>query len=266
MKQCSFCQKRVYRLAGHGLCAPCYYREKRNGTPDYVKVRKPCSMSGCEALSVAQGLCSKHYKRLQRRGDPDAERYGPEGPARGHPLYDTYRWIRRYSRRHMCEQWADNFWAFVRDVGDRPTAKHTLRRHDATRNYEPGNVYWREPRTDILLTDRAAFAEYQRLYRVREPRRVKAAELKKRFGMSLAEFERMHAAQDGLCAICRKPETARRRDGGGARGLAVDHCHTSGKVRGLLCTGCNAVLGQAKDNIETLEAAIRYLKRHHSPP
>lgn len=42
--------------------------------------------------------------------------------------------------------------------------------------------------------------------------------------------------------------------------LCIDHCHTTGKIRGILCKHCNHVLGHARDNIETLENSIKYLR------
>lgn len=54
--------------------------------------------------------------------------------------------------------------------------------------------------------------------------------------------------QNGLCAICDRPGK-----------LAIDHCHTTNIVRGLLCFSCNTSLGKFEDNIEWLQSAVRYL-------
>jgi hypothetical protein len=77
--------------------------------------------------------------------------------------------------------------------------------------------------------------------------------LRSKFGISLEEYNELWARQDGRCAICRKPDP----DG---HWLAVDHCHNTGKVRGLLCKLHNRALGQFGDDIELLRAAIRYLE------
>jgi hypothetical protein len=58
-----------------------------------------------------------------------------------------------------------------------------------------------------------------------------------------------------VCEICRKTE-----DDNGRR-LAVDHCHITGKVRGILCNGCNRGIGYLGDDVERLENAIKYLKK-----
>jgi len=62
------------------------------------------------------------------------------------------------------------------------------------------------------------------------------------------------ASQNNQCAICAKPLQ------GVVHGGAHDHCHATGKMRGVLCLQCNAMLGFAKDNIQTLKNAIKYLE------
>jgi hypothetical protein len=64
--------------------------------------------------------------------------------------------------------------------------------------------------------------------------------------------------QIGLCAICESDSPGRK----GSKNFTVDHDHTTMEVRGLLCHPCNVMLGLAKDNIEVLETAIKYLKHH----
>src|SRR5262249_40306011 len=77
----------------------------------------------------------------------------------------------------------------------------------------------------------------------------------KRFGMSLLEYELRLASQNAACAICKK--TPKRRL------LCIDHCHETGKVRGLLCTLCNAALGAFGDNPKRMQAATDYLTRFY---
>lgn len=76
--------------------------------------------------------------------------------------------------------------------------------------------------------------------------------LKHRYGITLAEFKRMFEGQNGLCLIC-KSNRSKKRD------LVVDHCHSTGKVRGLLCDPCNQGLGMFRDNLEFLKGAFNYL-------
>ena len=66
--------------------------------------------------------------------------------------------------------------------------------------------------------------------------------------------------QDGKCAICKREESACASITKKVRALAVDHCHVTGNVRGLLCRACNLGIGHFEDNLETLEEAIKYLE------
>jgi len=78
------------------------------------------------------------------------------------------------------------------------------------------------------------------------------------YGLELGQYDRMLEAQGGVCAICHGLC-----DRGGA--LSVDHDHTSGAVRGLLCNGCNVGLGGFRDDPERLRAAILYLEKYLQP-
>lgn len=88
----------------------------------------------------------------------------------------------------------------------------------------------------------------------------------RRYGMSGDDYDALVALQGGLCAICRrKPKRSRKKR---KRRLGVDHCHSTNKVRGLLCGNCNTTLGQCDDDTERLLAAIAYLvaSRHDVGP
>jgi len=89
--------------------------------------------------------------------------------------------------------------------------------------------------------------------------RVRNWHYRTHYGMSADDKRLMEQAQDNRCAICKThfSEMNQRR-------IHVDHCHTTGKVRGILCHNCNQVLGQAADKIDVLESAIKYLL-HHRP-
>lgn len=77
--------------------------------------------------------------------------------------------------------------------------------------------------------------------------------LRRTYGITLDEYEAMAASQGGVCAICRRPSQI-------ARSLTVDHCHETGRVRGLLCHNCNLGIGHFRDCSEALTSAITYLK------
>ena len=79
----------------------------------------------------------------------------------------------------------------------------------------------------------------------------------KKFGITLEQYNEMLVAQGGVCAICLQPEAVSRE-----QHLAVDHDHTSNKVRALLCNRCNRALGFMQDNAYLLRAAAAYLEAH----
>lgn len=83
--------------------------------------------------------------------------------------------------------------------------------------------------------------------------------LKVLYGLTVEEYEALLEAQGGACAICRKPPRGTHaRD----KRLVVDHCHTSGLNRGLLCNTCNRAIGLLGDDVELLHNAISYLTAH----
>ncbi len=89
--------------------------------------------------------------------------------------------------------------------------------------------------------------------------------LKGRFGITLEDFEQMRQRCGDLCEICGRPETridSRHLSGNRTSHLQVDHNHKTGSVRGLLCSNCNLMIGNARENPEILLAAIAYLQKH----
>ena len=76
--------------------------------------------------------------------------------------------------------------------------------------------------------------------------------LRRKYGITLDDYNRMFSEQKGRCAICGKQEEK----------LHVDHSHKTNKVRSLLCFHCNAGLGHFEENIELLNNAIEYIKCH----
>ncbi|MFF4697611.1 endonuclease VII domain-containing protein [Streptomyces chattanoogensis] len=79
--------------------------------------------------------------------------------------------------------------------------------------------------------------------------RSRAGHLKRQYGIAEAQRDEMIAAQAGVCAICRK-----------APAVHVDHCHKTGKVRGVLCFNCNSALGKLGDDPDAIRRAIAYLE------
>ena len=94
----------------------------------------------------------------------------------------------------------------------------------------------------------------------RTRRQVYGANLRRNYGLTLAEYEAMVEAQGGVCAVCGRFETARNRDGT-LRRLHVDHDHASGAVRSLLCSACNHVVGYLESDPSRLRAVAEYLRQ-----
>ena len=85
-------------------------------------------------------------------------------------------------------------------------------------------------------------------------------QLLKRYGMTIKDYEEMFEQQGCKCGICGVTENHSGNTGPRKEwSFSVDHCHTTGKVRGLLCNDCNRALGLFKDNTETIKAALMWL-------
>jgi hypothetical protein len=80
------------------------------------------------------------------------------------------------------------------------------------------------------------------------------SKLKNRYGIEINQYDSMLIAQNNLCAICNQSQTR--------RNLAVDHCHQTNRVRGLLCDKCNLALGMINDDLNIVESIKRYLILH----
>lgn len=89
------------------------------------------------------------------------------------------------------------------------------------------------------------------------PDRMLKAQVK-RYNLTVEEYKDLERSQGGLCAICCGPPTGRGT-------LHIDHCHSTGKVRGLLCTQCNTGLGMMNDDLGLLRLATSYLERAYEP-
>jgi hypothetical protein len=100
--------------------------------------------------------------------------------------------------------------------------------------------------------------EYQRKNVV--GRRNKAIDFQGKSSKEIkAIYDEVYELQQGCCAICRMPEVKRYR--GRVVRLAMDHCHVTGKFRGLLCFQCNVLLARFKDNPETFQRGVDYLQK-----
>ena len=105
------------------------------------------------------------------------------------------------------------------------------------------------------LANKPKAAADQKRWRQKNARAAKDYHLQLRYGLPPGGYDKMLAEQDGKCACCgsQKP--------GGRGDFHVDHCHDTGKIRGLLCHGCNVSIGHFDHDPHLLEKAVAYLNR-----
>ncbi len=94
---------------------------------------------------------------------------------------------------------------------------------------------------------------YARAWTKANPDKRKESQIKNEYGISLAEKDAMIKSQGGGCAICASTTW-------GSRGPQIDHCHDTGRIRGVLCEHCNRGLGSFKDAPSSLRTAALYLE------
>lgn len=152
------------------------------------------------------------------------------------------------SRKKKLSEW--------RNSPDRPRAKcHPEKPHSARGMCHSCYQRWlfaNSPR--FQETKQTSVNASNKRYRMRNPDKVKEQKLGKLYGISLAEYEQMLADQGRACALCKEPTD---------RTLHVDHCHETGKVRGLLCLPCNGMLAWVervhRADDDWIQRALQYL-------
>lgn len=113
----------------------------------------------------------------------------------------------------------------------------------------------------VPLKNPLAGKEYQRAHRKEFALDWKDKYLRRDYGISLHDYGVKLVEQNGKCAICKQPETGKAQNGS-VKALAVDHCHATNKVRGLLCERCNKALGYFNDDPELMREAIEYVNKY----
>lgn len=181
-----------------------------------------CSEVDCNQRRYARGFCAKHYGQRYRRGEI--------GPRPVNPMFHRLTAVDRGNATAVCSICG------LTKIRVRHTTGQiqcmTVRRAADKR---------RPPRH----TQSPNSSEQRRRER-----------LKRKFGISVEDYESMLAWQGGVCGICKNPPLQRR--------LAVDHDHQTGEVRGLLCMSCNISIGHMQNDVAVLSSAIAYLERKRS--
>lgn len=126
--------------------------------------------------------------------------------------------------------------------------------------------YWRNPEKyraaarERRKKDPEKYKSYVRNYREKNVDAERARHLMREYGITLEEYNAMSVQQGSVCAICKQPETQERN--GVKYRLAVDHCHKTGKIRGLLCFPCNSAIGKFEKRNVPISNVEEYLERY----
>ena len=132
------------------------------------------------------------------------------------------------------------------------------------KDYAEKNKDKRRARRQNSIKEQTTAKAYSRSNEVRRRSRNKA--LVAKYGITIDEFERMEVNQNGVCAICQTKPEINDRWSSLTHNLRVDHDHTTGKVRALLCLNCNTALGHFRDDVRLLQKAVLYLECHEASP
>lgn len=208
-----------------------------------------CSVEGCNLPIECKGVCNAHYQRFKKYGRYETAVWGQTE----HPLYFT--WNSRKNEGSLCNEWRD-FKEFLKGVGERPVGDFRMGRLNKKEVFSPTNFYWKEYVKKIEGETRN---QHNSRRRQENLELYKHNELMNTYGIPYAEFVSRLEAQNFVCKICKEPEKVRHHITGRIKALAVDHCHTTNKIRGLLCQRCNRVLGKVKDSIQLLDLMKVYL-------
>ena len=131
-----------------------------------------------------------------------------------------------------------------------PEARREYQRKHYTANkatYQKQAAAWRaKPK------NRERKAENSRAWHAANKDRYWAGCLMRKYGITATEYGAILNRQGGCCAICKRSPTSQR--------LHVDHCHTTDKVRGLLCSNCNTSIGLLGDDLDLIQTALEYVR------
>lgn len=207
---------------------------------------KPCKIDGCSSPASGRGWCSKHYQRWRRHGDPEHQ-----------TVYTT-------NTRHqdkpcavdgchdiaVARGWCKMHWTRWKRHGNpgpamlllEPRLNHADERKCVDcGETKPADAFLIDPRRKTKLLSRCRPC---RTTSDREGAR------RRRYGITQEQYDAMLNAQGGRCAVC-----------GGAARLCIDHEHSTGRVRGILCNNCNVALGRLGDDPGRVKSLLQYLLR-----
>jgi hypothetical protein len=206
-----------------------------------------CAFSdGCDSDAYSRGLCKYHYGVAYRNGT--LNQYPRRSERAG--VNDWHRLTNVDPSELLADCSICGPAAEIRLRPPRPSEKRSAECMTMVREHKKrwgkgrkrDRSNWKKKKYVYPLEQRRKWASSS-------PEQRRESRLKATYGITLDDFERMREAQGGRCAIC----------GTSPDRLVVDHCHESGKVRGLLCAHCNISLGFMRDDPSAARKASEYL-------
>lgn len=157
---------------------------------------------------------------------------------------------------------------YCRKCVSKASKKYSLLRAEKIKEY---NKKWRLENKDKLKEAKRQYynevkntweyishsKEYRKKHRIISKDKERNGHYVRKYKITLNDYNQMCINQNNSCGICTKSEQEL------GKKLAVDHCHTTGKVRGLLCSKCNAALGFMYEHIQSIKNMILYLEKHN---
>lgn len=151
-----------------------------------------------------------------------------------------------------AKEWED-FFEFLEDVGDAPSPKHRLMRFNKKKAWGPDNFYWLEWGVSKGEDAKDRARQRARDWRAKNILKVKNKDYLRKYGITYDTYLEMHRKQGGVCLLCLEKDPN--------FSLAVDHCHKTATIRGLLCSSCNRGIGLFKDDPSLMRAAASYVEK-----
>lgn len=217
-----------------GWCGRHYQVWSNHGDVNYRRPTaqdSPCTIDGCETKVHSKGLCSMHYRRNRLHGDPNLS------------------WVNKKAKvctAEGCEQ-------------EQKSRTYCLKHYQVWRKHADPNYV--RPQGEVPHGTLTGYGMHG--CRCAECKKAQANSnrinnLRANFGITPEDYDRMWESQGGVCAICCLEGSGRL----AGRLMAVDHDHTTGKVRGLLCQRCNHAVGLLHDDAERAMSLAAYLLQH----
>lgn len=195
-----------------------------------------CSIEECSKKKKRRGWCQAHYTRWLRHGDPlggspthrDESGLAQDGKKRCRACNE----VKDVSEFSIFTKAKDGYAYKCRPC--QAEIKRQRRKDNPEAVRAMGNRYYHDNKLSIA-----------------------AGTLLRTYGITQKEREAMNEAQGGLCASCGHPPTGK----GHTSKLFLDHCHATGKIRGLLCHPCNVALGLLRDDPVRIRALLTFVER-----